>query len=81
MLTDARAGAAIPSQPAPQDELEHAETVRSLRQRLEELPRNPEFGNGRLVGNIFETAITRQASRIIATESSDLTQLIPADLG
>jgi Holliday junction resolvasome RuvABC ATP-dependent DNA helicase subunit len=58
-----------------------AEAIRSLRQRLEELPRNREFGNGRLVRNIFETAITRQASRIIAARSSDLTRLIPADLG
>jgi len=58
-----------------------AEAVRSLRRRLEVLPHDRGFGNGRLVRNIFETAIARQASRIIATRSSDLTQLIAADLG
>jgi hypothetical protein len=58
-----------------------AEAVRSLRRRLEVLPRDRAFGNGRLVRNIFETAIAHQASRIIATKSSDLTQLIAADLG
>ena len=56
-----------------------AETIQALRQHLTALPRTREFGNGRLVRNIFEAAIAKQASRIIATKSSDLTRLIPAD--
>jgi len=58
-----------------------AETVRALRLYLAKLPRTREFGNGRLVRNIFEAALARQASRIVATNCSDLTKLTPTDLG
>jgi hypothetical protein len=52
-----------------------------LRHYLETLPRTREFGNARLVRNLFEAAIGRQASRIVASGSSDLITLTPADLG
>ena len=56
------------------------EAVYALRQFLTELPRNRDFGNGRLMRNIFEAAIGRQASRIVATNCTDLTKLTLADL-
>jgi hypothetical protein len=45
-----------------------------------ELPRGPEFGNGRLVRNIFEAAVARQSSRIVANGETDLTSLVLSDL-
>ncbi len=57
-----------------------AEAVHALRRYLAELPRTREFGNGRLVRNIFEAALARQASRIVATNCSDLTTLTAADV-
>jgi Holliday junction resolvasome RuvABC ATP-dependent DNA helicase subunit len=63
-------------------EYEVAEDVFSgLRHYLSGLPRSREFGNARLVRNIFEAALARQASRIIDTGSSNLTHLTLADLG
>jgi SpoVK/Ycf46/Vps4 family AAA+-type ATPase len=53
----------------------------SLRQHLAALPRGPEFGNARLVRNLFEAAIARQASRVVASGGTDLTSLTPDDLG
>ena len=58
-----------------------ADAVDALRQYLARLPRTREFGNGRLVRNIFEATLARQASRIVATGGSDLTKLTLADLG
>jgi len=52
-----------------------------LRQYLAEVPGTRKFGNGRLVRNIFEAALARQASRIVTTNCSDLTRLTAADLG
>jgi SpoVK/Ycf46/Vps4 family AAA+-type ATPase len=57
-----------------------ADALDGLRQHLARLPRTPEFGNGRLVRNIFETALTRQASRVIADGGTDLTSLTLNDL-
>lgn len=57
------------------------EVLHTLRQHLSSLPRTREFGNARLVRNIFEFALAQQASRIIATNSSDLTRLMVDDLG
>jgi Holliday junction resolvasome RuvABC ATP-dependent DNA helicase subunit len=57
------------------------ETFSSLRQYIANLPREQGFGNGRLIRNIFEAALTRQASRIIATGESNLTHLALSDLG
>ncbi len=51
-----------------------------LRQYLSGLQRTREFGNARLVRNIFEASLARQASRIVETGSSDLTHLTLADL-
>ena len=51
-----------------------------LRQHLARLPRTPEFGNGRLVRNLFEAALARQASRIVASGGTDLTTLTRQDL-
>lgn len=52
-----------------------------LRRYLSGLSRTREFGNARLVRNLFEAALARQASRIIESGSSDLTHLTLADLG
>jgi len=51
-----------------------------LRQHLARLPRTPEFGNGRLVRNLFEAALARQASRVVASGGTDLTTLTRQDL-
>jgi SpoVK/Ycf46/Vps4 family AAA+-type ATPase len=58
-----------------------AEILNALHHYLDGLRRIQGFGNGRLIRNIFESTLARQASRIIATSSSNLTQLITADLG
>jgi Holliday junction resolvasome RuvABC ATP-dependent DNA helicase subunit len=58
-----------------------ADALDVLRQYLAGLPRTREFGNGRLVRNLFEAALARQASRIVESGSSDLTRLTMADLG
>src|ERR1019366_7235839 len=52
-----------------------------LRDYLDRLPRTREFGNARLVRNLFEAALARQASRVVATGGADLTTLTPQDLG
>ncbi|HXP11594.1 MAG TPA: AAA family ATPase, partial [Acidobacteriaceae bacterium] len=57
-----------------------ADAKQILRRHLESMTRTRTFGNGRLMRNIFEAALARQASRIIATKSSNLTELAPADL-
>jgi SpoVK/Ycf46/Vps4 family AAA+-type ATPase len=58
-----------------------SDALDGLRRYLAGLPRTREFGNGRLVRNLFETALARQASRIVKSGSSDLTRLTLADLG
>jgi AAA lid domain len=57
------------------------EALNSLHRYLDELPRSREFGNGRLVRNIFEASLARQANRIIASPNPDLSQLTLEDLG
>jgi Holliday junction resolvasome RuvABC ATP-dependent DNA helicase subunit len=57
-----------------------AEVLNALRDHLSALSRTRELGNARLVRNLFECAIAQQASRIIATNSSDLTNLTVDDL-
>ena len=58
-----------------------ADALDGLRRYLTGLPRNREFGNGRLVRNLFEAALARQASRVVASGSTDLTTLTLRDLG
>ena len=58
-----------------------ADALGGLRQCLDRLPRGREFGNGRLVRNLFEAALARQASRVVASGGADLTTLTPQDLG
>jgi AAA lid domain len=58
-----------------------ADALDGLRHYLADLPRTREFGNGRLVRNLFEAALVRQASRVIASGSTDLTTLTLLDLG
>jgi Holliday junction resolvasome RuvABC ATP-dependent DNA helicase subunit len=58
-----------------------SEALGSLRQHLATLPRGQGFGNGRLIRNIFEAALARQASRIMASNAPDLTSLTLSDLG
>jgi Holliday junction resolvasome RuvABC ATP-dependent DNA helicase subunit len=57
------------------------EVLERLRMNLAGLPRSRDFGNGRLVRNIFEASLARQATRIITTSNPDLTQLTVDDLG
>jgi len=57
-----------------------ADALDGGRRYLERLPRTREFGNGRLVRNLFEAALSRQASRVVATGGTDLTTLKLADL-
>jgi hypothetical protein len=50
---------------------------------LESQPRVKGFGNGRLVRNLFEDAVARQASRVVEIEDPtdiDLVMLLPADI-
>ena len=58
-----------------------ADALDGLRRYLERLPRTTEFGNGRLVRNIFEAALSHQASRVVASGGTDLTTLALADFG
>ena len=55
-----------------------------MREVLEGTPRDKGFGNARLVRNLFEAAVNRQASRIMRLESptdDDLSTLIDDDFG
>jgi SpoVK/Ycf46/Vps4 family AAA+-type ATPase len=56
-------------------------TLSALHDYVSRLPRERGFGNGRMIRNLFEEALTRQASRIIATGESNLTHLTMSDLG
>lgn len=50
---------------------------------LEAQPRVKGFGNGRLVRNLFEDAVARQASRVVEIDDPtdiDLVMLLPADI-
>ncbi len=47
-----------------------------VRDRLERLPRDKGFGNGRVARNLFEGAVARQASRIVEVEAPTDAQLI-----
>jgi AAA lid domain/ATPase family associated with various cellular activities (AAA) len=58
-----------------------ADALEGLRHYLDRLPRGREFGNGRLIRNLFEAALARQASRVVATSGTDLTTLTFQDLG
>ncbi len=49
------------------------EAVAAVRAHVDAVPRDKGFGNGRLARNIFEAAVARQASRIVAVdEPSDV---------
>jgi hypothetical protein len=55
-----------------------------LRRRLDAEPRGKGFGNGRLARNLFEGAIGRQATRVVALanpSNADLCQLTAEDIG
>ena len=59
------------------------ETLEAVRQRLEAIDRTKGFGNGRLVRNLFEAAVARQARRVVALDEptdDDLVALLPEDL-
>ena len=54
-----------------------------VRDHLDALPRDKGFGNGRVSRNLFESAVARQASRIVAIEDPtdvQLTELVAADI-
>ncbi|MCU1352099.1 MAG: hypothetical protein JWM05_1308, partial [Acidimicrobiales bacterium] len=55
----------------------------AVRAWLAAVPRDKGFGNGRLVRNLFEDAVARQASRIVAVASpsdDELTALLAVDI-
>jgi SpoVK/Ycf46/Vps4 family AAA+-type ATPase len=55
----------------------------ALRTRLAHEPRGPSFGNARLVRNLFEASIARQASRIVELEhpaDEHLVTLVASDI-
>jgi Holliday junction resolvasome RuvABC ATP-dependent DNA helicase subunit len=73
---------AIFSKMCSQNEYEiSSSTLNALGEYIASLPRERGFGNGRMIRNIFEDTLTRQASRIVATGESNLTQLTLSDLG
>jgi Cdc6-like AAA superfamily ATPase len=54
-----------------------------VRDHLEAVPRDKGFGNGRVARNLFESAVARQASRVVAIEDPtdvQLTELVAADI-
>lgn len=54
-----------------------------LAELLDEVPRDRGFGNGRLARNVFESAVAKHASRVVAMDepSAELLQtLVPEDL-
>jgi hypothetical protein len=58
-------------------------TEQRLREVLVGQPRGRGFGNGRVARNIFEAAVERQASRVVAVAApsdEDLCTLVPGDL-
>ena len=59
------------------------EALEAVRARLDAVPRSKGFGNGRLVRNLFEAAVARQARRIVDLDpptDDDLLMLLPEDL-
>ena len=60
-----------------------ADAKRRVGLYLESQPRVKGFGNGRLVRNLFEDAVARQASRVVEIDDPtdiDLVMLLPADI-
>ena len=54
-----------------------------VRDHLDAVPRDKGFGNGRVARNLFESAVARQASRIVAIDDPtdvQLTELVAADI-
>jgi Cdc6-like AAA superfamily ATPase len=59
------------------------DTERTVRAWLVAQPRSKGFGNGRLVRNVFEHAVARQASRVVELENptdAQLVALVAADI-
>ncbi|HEV7720062.1 MAG TPA: AAA family ATPase [Iamia sp.] len=59
------------------------EAEAKLRAWFDAQPRDKGFGNGRVARNLFEAAVARQASRVVAIEDptdEDLTTLVAADI-
>ena len=57
--------------------------ILAVREHLDALPRDKGFGNGRVSRNLFEAAVARQASRIVAIDHPtdvQLTELTAADV-
>jgi hypothetical protein len=60
-----------------------SEATVALRARLDAEPRGKGFGNGRLARNLFEAAVGRQASRVVAQTNptdDDLCSLVAEDI-
>lgn len=60
-----------------------ADAQAAVRAWFASVPRDKGFGNGRLARNLFEDAVARQASRVVALDSptdDQLTALIAADI-
>ncbi len=57
--------------------------IDAVRAHLDQVTRDKGFGNGRVARNIFEAAVARQASRVVAIDSptdAQLTDLTAADI-
>ena len=57
--------------------------IEVVREHLDSLPRDKGFGNGRVARNLFEAAVARQASRVVAIDDPtdvQLTELTHADI-
>ena len=57
--------------------------IAAVRKRIDAIERGKGFGNGRLVRNLFEDAVARQASRVVEIDDPtdiDLVMLLPADI-
>jgi hypothetical protein len=68
-----------------EDQQYHAadDTLSRVRTYVEAQPRGPEFGNARLVRNLFEAAVARQATRIAGLGNANreqLSTLLPEDI-
>jgi hypothetical protein len=67
------------------DQQYHAtpEAETRVRAYIDAQSRGPEFGNARLARNLFEAAVARHATRVVAVDSpstDDLCTLLPADI-
>jgi Holliday junction resolvasome RuvABC ATP-dependent DNA helicase subunit/nitrous oxidase accessory protein NosD len=60
------------------------DALAALARYFEQVPRGTTFGNGRVARKVFESMISKQASRMVGervTDAADLSRLLAADVG